>query len=67
VKLPQPPENPPSSKAPTAALVLMAIILAGMLAIAIYSNVQRWRRDTIDTVIVTPVPTPTASASVPSG
>jgi hypothetical protein len=45
----------------------MAIILTGMLAVSIYSNVQRWRRDKIDTVIVTPVPTPTASASVPSG
>jgi hypothetical protein len=67
VKLPQPSETPPLSKAPTAALVLMAIILTGMLAVSIYSNVQRWRRDKIDTVIVTPVPTPTASASVPSG
>lgn len=45
----------------------MAIILAGMLTVAIYSNVQRWRRDKIETVIVTPVPTPTVSASVPSG
>ena len=67
VNLPQPPENPPSPKAPGVALVLMAIILAVMLSVSIYSNVQRWRRDKIETVIVTPVPTPTASASVPSG
>jgi cell division septal protein FtsQ len=67
VKLPQPPENPPSSKAPTAALVVMAVILIGMLMVAIYSNVQRWRRDKIETVIVTPIPTPSATASVPSG
>jgi uncharacterized protein involved in exopolysaccharide biosynthesis len=67
VKLPQPPENPPSPKAPTAALVVMAVILIGMLMVAIYSNVQRWRRDKIETVIVTPIPTPSATASVPSG
>jgi hypothetical protein len=45
----------------------MAVIVAGLLAVAIYSNVQRWRRDKIDTVIVTPIPTPSATASVPSG
>jgi len=45
----------------------MAIIVAGLLMVAIYSNVQRWRRDKIDTVIVTPIPTPSATASVPSG
>ena len=67
VNLPQPSEDPPSPKAPTAALVVMAIIVAGLLMVAIYSNVQRWRRDKIDTVIVTPIPTPSATASVPSG
>ena len=48
-------------------MVLMGIILLAMLVVSIYSNVQRLRRDKIDTVIVTPIPTPTASASGPSG
>lgn len=37
---------------------MIVTVLVGMLAVAIYSNVQRWRRDQIETVIVTPVATP---------
>jgi hypothetical protein len=61
MKLPEPSANVPSTKAPKAALMMIAAVLAGMLVVAIYSNVQRWRRDQIETVIVTPVPTPTAT------
>jgi hypothetical protein len=39
----------------------MIVMLAGMLIIAIYANVQHWKRDQIETVIVTPVATPTAT------
>ena len=61
MNLPEPSENAPSAKAPKAALIMIVAILAGMLAVSIYSNVQRWRRDKIETVIVTPVATPTAT------
>jgi cell division septal protein FtsQ len=61
VKLPEPSENVASAKAPKAALIMIVTVLAGMLIVAIYANVQRWRRDQIETVIVTPVPTPTSS------
>jgi hypothetical protein len=39
----------------------MIIMLAGMVMVALYANVQHWRRDKIETVIVTPVATPTAT------
>ena len=61
MKLPEPSDNVPSTRAPKAALIMIVVVLAGMLLVAIYSNVQRWRRDQIETVIVTPVPTPTAT------
>jgi hypothetical protein len=40
---------------------MIVTVLAGMSLVSIYSNVQRWRRDKIETVIVTPVATPTAT------
>ncbi len=61
MNLPEPSENAPSAKAPKAALIMIVAILVGMLAVSIYSNVQRWRRDKIEAVIVTPVATPTAT------
>jgi hypothetical protein len=61
VKLPEPSDNVPSPKAPKAALIMIVVVLAGMLAVALYSNVQRWRRDQIETVIVTPVAPPAAT------
>jgi cell division septal protein FtsQ len=52
---------PPSERVPKIALKMMLIVLAAMLFVAIYSNVQRWRREKIENVIVTPevAPTPT--------
>jgi ABC-type sugar transport system permease subunit len=61
VNLPPPSPDAPSSKVSKAALLVMVTVLVGMLVVAIYSNVQRWRRDRIETVIVTPVATPTAT------
>ncbi len=63
VNLPEPSENAQAAKAPKAALAMMIAILAGMALVAIYSNVQRWRRDKIETVIVTPFATPAATAT----
>ena len=59
MNLPEPSEKISSAQAPWSALVVMVVILVAMAALAIYSNVQRWRRAKIETVIVTPVPTPT--------
>jgi hypothetical protein len=62
MKLPEPPPpNPRFSRAPKSALVIMLVILAAMALVSIYANVQRWRRDKIETVIVTPVALPSAT------
>jgi LPS O-antigen subunit length determinant protein (WzzB/FepE family) len=61
VNLPPPSPDVPSTKAPKSALIMIVAVLVGMMTVAIYSNVQRWRRDRIETVIVTPVATPTAT------
>ncbi len=61
MNLPEPSDHVPSPKAPRAALVMIVVVLVGMALVAIYSNVQHWRRAKIETVIVTPVPTPDAT------
>ena len=35
-------------------MVIMIVILVAMALVSVYSNVQRWRRNKIETVIVTP-------------
>jgi hypothetical protein len=40
---------------------MIVTVLVAMSLVAIFSNVQRWRRHKIETVIVTPVATPTAT------
>ena len=53
-----------SSRAPRAGLILMVAIVVGTGLIALYANVQKARRDTIEKVTITPISsTPTASAS----
>jgi hypothetical protein len=53
-----------SSRAPRAGLILMVVIVAGTALIALYANVQKARRDTIEKVTITPISSmPTASAS----
>jgi hypothetical protein len=37
----------------------MAVIIAAMALLALYANVQRWRRDKVETVIITPGTSPT--------
>jgi hypothetical protein len=55
------------SRAPRAGLFLMIAIVAGTALIALYANVQKARRDTIEKVTITPVSeTPTASPFPPS-
>jgi hypothetical protein len=58
VKLPEPPEKLEPSLAPKSVLVTMIVIIAAMALISIYANVQRWRRDKIESVIVTPAASP---------
>jgi len=60
VNLPEPPSTPPSNRVPKSAFITMVVILAAMAFVSLFSHIQRWRRDQIETVIVT---TPAASAS----
>jgi hypothetical protein len=53
-----------SSRASRAGLILMVAIVAGTALIALYANVQKARRDTIEKVTIIPISsTPTASGS----
>jgi hypothetical protein len=47
---------------PRIALKAMAVILVVMLLLTLYMNVQRWRRDKLETVIVTPAASPSPTA-----
>ena len=39
----------------------MIVIVFVLALVAVYANVQRWRRDKLETVIITPAASPTAS------
>jgi hypothetical protein len=52
-----------SERMPPRGVVVFAIILLAFALIALYANVQKARRDKIETVTVTPVATPTPSPS----
>ncbi len=39
----------------------MAVIALGLALVSVYANVQYWRRDKIETVIVTPAASPAAT------
>ncbi len=39
----------------------MIVIVFVLALVAVYANVQRWRRDKLETVIITPAVSPTAS------
>lgn len=43
----------------------MIVILTVMALLAIYTHIQKSRRDKLETVIVTPVETPSPSPSAP--
>jgi hypothetical protein len=53
--------SPKSERVPPYGIIVMAIILGAMALLALYANVQKFRRDKIESVIVTPAPTPTPS------
>ena len=50
-------------RVPRIALKAMALVLFVLLLLALYTNVQHWRRDKLETVIVTPAASP--SPTVP--
>jgi cell division septal protein FtsQ len=50
---------------PRIALKAMALVLFVLLLLALYANVQRWRRDKLETVIVTPAASPSPTAPAP--
>jgi cell division septal protein FtsQ len=55
-------EEPRSARLPRNAVVLLFVIIGVMALVALHANVQRWRRDKIETVIVTPIATPAPAA-----
>ncbi|HWX15858.1 MAG TPA: hypothetical protein VNY07_04655 [Chthoniobacterales bacterium] len=64
VNLPQPPlDERPSPRAPKSVLALMLVVIVAMALIALYANVQRWRRAEIETVMITPASSPSISPS----
>jgi hypothetical protein len=54
---------PDDPKASSLAVRTVIVILAVMALVAIYANVQRLRRAKIETVIVTPIATPSPSST----
>jgi hypothetical protein len=56
---------PDDSKVPQAAIRAIIVILVTMALLAIYANVQRLRRDKLETIIVTPLATPSPSPAAP--
>jgi hypothetical protein len=49
------------SRAPRNGVRLMVVILLGLALLAVYANVQKIRRDQIETVTITPVSSPSPS------
>jgi len=54
---------PDDPQVPPTVLRAMIVILATFALVSIYANFQRLRRDKVETVIVTPIATPTPSTS----
>jgi hypothetical protein len=59
VTSPQPTRKRPSSGVPKIAFVLMIIIVVTLALVAVFSNIQRLRRDRIETTVVIPAGSPT--------
>ena len=49
-------EKAPATRAPRSGLQLMALILVALGGLTIYSNVQKARREQIETVTIAPAP-----------
>ncbi len=54
-------EKSTPTRAPRSGLQLMALVVVVMALLAIYANVQKARRDQVETVTVIPAPSPVAS------
>ncbi|TMP92937.1 MAG: hypothetical protein E6L07_11095 [Verrucomicrobia bacterium] len=54
-------DAPPSSQVPKSGVVLLLVIVVAMALLALYANLQRFRRDQVETVIVKPAPLSSAS------
>jgi hypothetical protein len=50
----QPAEKLQSPQVPRSVVVLMIIILASLALVAVFANIQRFRRGQIETVVVVP-------------
>jgi cell division septal protein FtsQ len=50
----QPAEKLQSPQVPRSVVVLMLIILASLALVAVFANIQRFRRSQIETVVVVP-------------
>jgi hypothetical protein len=50
----QPAEKLQSPQVPRSVVVLMIIILASLALVAVFANIQRFRRSHIETVVVVP-------------
>jgi cell division septal protein FtsQ len=61
VKLPEAPENSHPARVPKSALIMMVVIIVAMALVSIYANVQSWRRSKIESVVVTPATSPSAT------
>ncbi|PYK37593.1 MAG: hypothetical protein DME49_11230 [Verrucomicrobia bacterium] len=59
---PSPRAEPSSLRLPKSALLVMLVIVVAMALLALYANVQRWRRDKIENVIVIPPGSPSPAA-----
>ena len=57
---------PESNRAPRVGVRLMIIIVVAMALLAIYANVQKARRDKIEKVTISPVPSATPVPSSPA-
>ena len=54
----------PLQRVPARGLIVIAIVLVAFALLALYANIQKLRRDKIETVTVTPIATPTPSPSI---
>jgi hypothetical protein len=52
-------EKPPTPRAPKTALLLMAVSVICMAMLAVFANVQRFRRDAVEVVAVKSKTSPT--------
>ncbi len=53
----------PASPVPRGGWLIIALVLAAFALLCVYSNVQKARRDKIETVTLTPAPSPSASVA----